>query len=351
MRSFVMTPLIRVLFVGVVFASIAFADSITIDGKQHTDVIVREGTSLVYVQFPADGKAVAVEKDHVTGVAVEPDSSKRSALVAQWNAARVPVSEPLPVEIESAPSVAQATQAASPGQPGPQIVSNVPRVNRLPVAVRPQIASDSVQVVTNGIVQNIQLRNVTLRQALEAILRPLNLDYAVENGTIWISTPDNIRAQSFQDLETKYYALRNSAETLPKIVVSNRGGLTGSQMAGGGSGGFGGGNFGGGIGGGGGFGGGLGGGIGGGGIGGGGTFGGGGGGVGGGGVGGGGAGGAVTFQNISELFGTISDAQVGEVPAVIGLSRPGRVGVAQPAQGGNQGGGAFQQQQGNRGRY
>lgn len=234
-----------------------------------------------------------------------------------------------------------------------------------------------IGVVTDGIIPYITLRDVPLRDALRVMLRPLNLDYSIQPGFIWISTSQNIRQQTFEDLVTRYYELRNAgAETLFKIVVINPGGAGGGGFGGGGfggggfgGGGFGGGGFGGGGFGGGGFGGGGfggqggfggggfggqggfggggfggqggfgGGGFGGGGFGGQGGFGGGGfggqGGFGGGGFGGqggfGGGGGGIQFQNISQLFSTINDLQVGERPNQLIAS----------LQGGGQFGGGF----------
>lgn len=179
------------------------------------------------------------------------------------------------------------------------------------------------QYVTDGMISYINLKNVTLRNALKAFLRPLNLDFAVQESFIWISTPEKIRIESFEDLETRFYELQNAgAETLFKLVLSPEefgrgqtlavgGGVQAGAGAGGGPGGGGGGLGGGGGGGAGGGGGGLGGGGGGGGLGGG---GGGGGGLGGGGGGGGQGGQGAGFTNISELFDTIADTDVGEFP-------------------------------------
>jgi type II secretory pathway component GspD/PulD (secretin)/outer membrane protein assembly factor BamD (BamD/ComL family) len=238
--------------------------------------------------------------------------------------------------------------------------------------------------VTDGYVPYIKLEDVPLSDALKALLRPLNLSYSVQPGFLWISTAEKIRTESFEELETRIYELRNAgAETLFKIVIRNPGGQgaqnfgIGGGQGGGGFGGQGGGGFGGQ--GGGGFGGQSGGGFGGGGGGfggGGGSFGGGGGnfggggfggqggggfggqggggfggqggggfgGQGGGGFGGGGGGGfgggGAQFSNISDLFGSISDLSVGETPAVIGLSSSG-TGLSTGALGGGQlGGGA-----------
>ncbi len=97
------------------------------------------------------------------------------------------------------------------------------------------------EVVTDGMVPYIKLTNVKLTEALRALLRPLNLDYSIQPSFIWISTPEKIRTESFEDLETRYYELRNAgAETLFKIVIRNPGGISGGGFGGGG------GNFGGG---------------------------------------------------------------------------------------------------------
>ena len=97
------------------------------------------------------------------------------------------------------------------------------------------------EYVTDGMVSYITLKNVPLRDALKALLRPLNLDYSVQPGFIWISTPEKIRLESFEELETRYYELRNAgAETLFKIVLRNPGGSGGTGY---GSGGYGGGGM------------------------------------------------------------------------------------------------------------
>jgi len=252
---------------------------------------------------------------------------------------------------------------------------------------------------SDGMIDYINLQNVTLAEALKALLRPLGLTYAIQPGFIWVSKPQIIRRESFEEMETRYYELRNAgAETLFKIVLRSPfsvmggggmgggfggggfgggglggggfggGGLGGGGLGGGGlgGGGFGGGGFGGGGLGGGGFGGGgLGaGGIGGGGLGGGGFGGGGMGGMGGGfggmgggmgglgggmggmgggmmgGMGGGMGGDATSIQNISDLFSNMNDALVGEPPAVVGLNQAVTGAGAGGLGGGGMGGGA-----------
>ncbi|GMW03810.1 MAG: hypothetical protein AMXMBFR84_49440 [Candidatus Hydrogenedentota bacterium] len=68
-------------------------------------------------------------------------------------------------------------------------------------AVRP---SDEVADSNNtegtrlsGIVTSIKLSDVTLRAALSALLRPLGLDYAFEEGYFWISSPELLMAEGF----------------------------------------------------------------------------------------------------------------------------------------------------------
>ena len=225
---------------------------------------------------------------------------------------------------------------------------------------------------SDGMVDYIRLNDVTLEQALQALLRPLKLDYSIQPGFIWISNPEIIRSESFEKIETRYYELRNAgSETLFKVPLRNAFGGVSSGLGGGGGGGFGGGRGGGlgggGFGGQGGFGGG-GGGFGGGGgrsqFGGGGAggfsnrntggFGGGGGGFGGGGGGFGGGGGGrsgtdvTAISNISDLFSSFDDTQVGEVPAeqfIAGLNRQG-TGAGQQGRNVNRGAGQNQAQGG-----
>ncbi|MFM1918467.1 MAG: hypothetical protein RLZZ303_101 [Candidatus Hydrogenedentota bacterium] len=216
---------------------------------------------------------------------------------------------------------------------------------------------------SDGMVDYIRLNDVTLEQALQALLRPLKLDYSIQPGFIWISNPEIIRSESFEKIETRYYELRNAgSETLFKVPLRNAfGGVSSGLGGGGGGGGLGGGGFGGqgGFGGGGGglggrsqFGGGGAGGFsnrntgGFGGGGGGGGFGGGGGGFGGG---GGRSGTDVTaISNISDLFSSFDDTQVGEVPAeqfIAGLNRQG-TGAGQQGRNVNRGAGQNQAQGG-----
>ena len=106
---------------------------------------------------------------------------------------------------------------------------------------------------SNGIVPYISLKDVTLREALKALLRPLGLDFSVQPGFVWISKPEIIRQESFEALETRFYEMRNvGSDRLFKLVLRNPFGGVGGMggmggMYGGGMGSFGGRGYGGGM--------------------------------------------------------------------------------------------------------
>lgn len=296
----------RLLVMIAVVAGAALADSITIAGTQYTGVIVRESESRYYVATPQDGKAFSVLKSEA-----KPDSvvllpnAEREKLQREWefNAGYAH---------KAAAEQREMLNQAKTGQ-------SVPEPIRISAPANLS-QSQGGTYVTDGMVQSIKLNNVPLRDAMDALLRPLNLTYETDNNHLFITTPDRVRTESTGNLETRAYTTNAVSDTLPKIVVANPGGPMGGGSFGGG--GFGGGGQGAGFGqggfGGGGFGGGQ--------LGfGGGGFGGGQGGFGGGGFGAGGfgGGGGVQISNISQLFSTIDDRLVGETPAVIGISVSG----------------------------
>ena len=202
---------------------------------------------------------------------------------------------------QQAPGMPGGPGAMPPGIPGAPSPAPFPPAGAAP-APQPgavpgsTVATSEVDEIygekTDGRVPYINMKNVSLAEALQALLRPLGLDYAVQPGFIWITRPSVIRRESFEKLETRYYELRNAgSETLFKVVLRNSFG----GIAGGGMGGYGGGMGGGRMGG-------MGGGM------------------------GGGMMDVTAISNISDLFTTISDMMVGEAPAlpeVVGLSRVG----------------------------
>jgi hypothetical protein len=60
---------------------------------------------------------------------------------------------------------------------------------------------------TDGMVAAVTVGGKPLREALRAILGPMGLDYTVQPGFIWISTPKHLRHESFEILETRQYAI------------------------------------------------------------------------------------------------------------------------------------------------
>lgn len=278
----------------------ASADTITIRGQRHENVLVRESPTMYYVQDPATGSVLNVPKSDVAEGAFQPssDPAERAKLSGSWKSAREKAglhSKYIEVKNTSAP-------AASAEREGDR---ETPRIAaRGPLNVLPD------KKASDGRIGYVNLKNVPLSSALDAMLRPMNLDYRIENGFIFISTPETLAHESFEPVETRVYH-DVVDDTLPKIVLRNPIGVTnGGFNSGGGaggqngfSGGFSGGSS---FGGNSGFGGnqGVGNGVAGarGGFGGGGNF-----------------RDVTSISNISDLFSTIDDTLVGESPAQIGV--------------------------------
>ena len=294
-----------------------FADTITIDGQEHSGVYVRESASFYYVQDPSTGKTKLYRKSDMQPEQVQL-SADRDAIQAAWKAKSGKETTPVkrlnfdPVFTQSGPDALSAAAERE----GTQVL-------------RFKGEEDSAYGQrSDGRVPYIKLEYVPLRDALKATLRPMGLDYKQEGNYLFVSRPDILRRESTERIQYRNYDISPANETLFKVVLQNPGiysnfqgqiGGSGGGFSGGGinnggfgqqSGNFGAQNFGGGAGGFGGQRGGAGG------------FGaqnGGAGGFGGGGQrGGGGYGGADTLSNISQLFTTIDDRRVGESPAYIG---------------------------------
>jgi len=280
----------------------AAADTFTVSGKTYPHVIVREGQSLYYVQQPDEGTVMVVPKGEVSpeGVQISPDPAEREALLARWKKVR-----------DQRQGIVE-NSSLSPAPSIPPVESPAPR-NAAPQKTESKILrlsgdASAAQDVSRGILPFIKLNDVRLGDALKAILRSLNLDYRVQDNVIFISSPERLRTETWEALETRVYQLNGAADTLPKVVLSNpaRGSSTqygyGASSYGGGYsqrsyGGYGG-NYGGGYQGNSGYGGNR------------------------GGYRGGSYGGldVTALGNISELFTTIDDSRVGEPPARIGVN-------------------------------
>ncbi|MDX9972424.1 MAG: hypothetical protein RBU21_05460, partial [FCB group bacterium] len=105
---------------------------------------------------------------------------------------------------------APAAPRAGRGERGERGLSGLGNIQAAGAQGQANRAGDpQAEIVTDGIVGYIRLEEVPLGRALKAMLRPMNLDYSVQPGFIWITTPAKIRLESFEDLETRYYELRN----------------------------------------------------------------------------------------------------------------------------------------------
>ncbi len=264
----------------------AWADSITVGGVTHDNVLVREGLETCFVQFPSNGGLQSFAKSDVKGFTISGDPAERAVLRAQWKAARG-----IPATVrEEKPDRPRLNEVTTPG-------------DRKPVDLR---GPSKKRVRSSGSFMGDG--KFMLGTGKTPAARALMRNYP---------TPRRFRERPV----TRAYRFNNAAGALPRVVLNRQaqfagGGFSGSDGGFGGSGGSGG--FGGNRGGVGGFnGGGFGnnnnGGFGGnqnrGGFGG-----------GGGAFGGNRGGGDITaISNISQLFSTFDDRRVGEVPAVISL--------------------------------
>ncbi|MCC6142278.1 MAG: hypothetical protein IT368_00580 [Candidatus Hydrogenedentes bacterium] len=283
----------------------ATADEISWQDHHYQDVYIRATSAMLYVMRPETGDVVALRRSAVPDSAwqISADSASREELLATWNRAK---------------AAKEHVSGTDTGETGALAAEAQPSIQADPPARPADHASAEVPL--------LRLKGVPLEVALQATLRPRNLDYHIDGDIIYVGPPEEMRNLSAKRLETRHYSSGfGLMDTLPKIVVHSGGGQrayaqTGFGGAGGGypnssgfgprygaagpgsGGGFGGGGFGGG-------------GLGQGGLG----------GYGGGAYGGGGYGrggglqpDVTTLSNISVLFSNIDDRQVGEPRAVVG---------------------------------
>lgn len=246
--------------VGSAFLStVCVADTITIDGTRYDGVYVRESDSRYYVQIPSNGQTLSAPKSRVDAsqVVLTEDKSERDALLLEWRIQNA-VDDP---RAQEGTEGSLLSHGVSMTHPSPQetweSVSSQSdlRVDRSaplkthaaladPVTPRQQTVRMPADLdtgkATNGYVQPIKLDDIKLKEALDALLRPLNLDYEVRDGYIWISTAEKIRSESSEPLEVRTFHLNHAGgEVLPKIGLSNMGGPGGIVSGGTGYGGYG----------------------------------------------------------------------------------------------------------------
>ncbi len=75
-----------------------------------------------------------------------------------------------------------------------------PRRGRLAIAT-------NVEYATDGNVEYINFKRVAAGEALHAVLHPLGLTYALRNHYVWVSTPENIKRETSESLETRIFQL------------------------------------------------------------------------------------------------------------------------------------------------
>lgn len=209
----------------------AYADSIVIGGVQHDDVYIRTTANMYYVEFPDEGVVRSVPKDEVDKerVSIDSDEEKRREIHARWRKNNPTLVEQIAPPKDSSTTVKDTTPVDAAlvrtrGRSLTRAAQSNPRIRSAQVGPQPNqlVPSD---IVTDGVIDRLTLRDVPLREALPAMLRPLNLAYVEKDGYLFISTPEKLRAEADEPLEIRYYELGPSGETLFKIVVGNPGGF------------------------------------------------------------------------------------------------------------------------------
>lgn len=224
----------RTFLIAIAFVTTASADTISFGGLTHGDVYVSESPNLYFVHFPETGEVKTVLKRKVrdADVHIDTDKTVRQERYAAWglrhalNAAEAPsgrsksVASALPtLSSRSVPVPARSERFT------PEIIGSESGRVSVQYAAPPKPRPEGT--VTDGMVKRLKLDNVPLRDALDAILKPLNLNYAVHGDMIWISTGERIRTEAWSTLTTRIYEVKNQYGTLPKIVLHNPG--TGAQ--------------------------------------------------------------------------------------------------------------------------
>lgn len=208
----------RILAVGLaatLAAHSSHADAIRIGETRHENVLVDRTETTIFVRIPDTGALLTVPAAHVDNADIDmsPTYSERLALRKRWNAARTPEPaaglSPSPTFAPDAPAPEPERRAAPSGEPQTVLVDR---------------AAPPEGFVTDGMVPAIHLKDVPLDQALRAMLRSLHLDYRVEGGIVYVSTPERLRAEPGGEMEARVYTLNGMSDTLPKIVVRNTGG-------------------------------------------------------------------------------------------------------------------------------
>lgn len=218
-----------VLCMGMMVWSVSgWADFIVIDGERLEDVFIRETERHYYVQLPDEGRVRVVDKEDgdVEDVWISPDEAHRRVLHVKWEEANAT----LRGRDEREETFDRESAISNRRRPHvPLVHHNTPNTplrseDSTYSAIRGIVLDPIAQHVAADLRTTIRLRDVPLRDALNAILRPLGLDYRVEGHIVFVSTVHRLRHGSFmENLETRIYELEGApaSETLFKIVLQN----------------------------------------------------------------------------------------------------------------------------------
>ncbi len=78
----------------------------------------------------------------------------------------------------------------------------------------------SKSYVTDGLIQYVNVKDVAVREALNAILTPLGLAYAVKEQYVWVTTLERIDTKPYSDMEVKIFLLEDK---VPSFDQANPG--------------------------------------------------------------------------------------------------------------------------------
>jgi hypothetical protein len=188
----------------------AAADDISWEEHQYENVYIRATESMLYIMRPEEGDVLTLRRSAVPDSAWRTldDDRRRDEILVAWNetrAAQVPAVVSPPETPTSPADVYRDTKTQHAGSR-----------NRGTPAGGSERTDDEVPF--------LRLKGVPLGQALQAALRPLNLDYSMEDGYLFISTPERLRTEARQSVSTRMYPMSAGLlDTLPKIVLRNPG--------------------------------------------------------------------------------------------------------------------------------
>lgn len=201
----------------ILMAAPAMADTVVHGTERYENVLVRETARMLYLQVPATGEIIHLRKD----VAPAPEwtaasEESRAALEMQWDATRQDQGKDALSERKR--ELLQRSAQAAASEPED---NSVPMLQLRGDLSQQQQATETPGARSTGRVPSVRLRNAPLAQALDAILRPMGLNYDVRGDVVYISSPATLREESWQAVETRVYQVASQYETLPKIVLRN----------------------------------------------------------------------------------------------------------------------------------